>query len=58
MVLELSIKGDLESLITKRKEQNVPFTEAEVVRIIVNIILALDELEDRGIVNLSVRLQL
>jgi eukaryotic-like serine/threonine-protein kinase len=51
MVLELSTKGDLESLITKRKEQNVPFTEAEVVRIIVNIILALDELEDRGILH-------
>jgi serine/threonine protein kinase len=49
IVLELSTKGHLESLINKRMKQRSPFTEAEVVRIIVNIILALKELENRGI---------
>ena len=46
MIFELSEKGDLEQLIESRKKQNLPFTEQEVLRILINIIMALDEIHE------------
>ena len=46
MIFELSQKGDLEQMIDKRRQSNLPFKEEEIIRILINIILALDEIHD------------
>ena len=47
--MEFAEKGSLNDLIYKRKEDNVPFSEKEIMMMFVNIAFSLLEVNSRGI---------
>jgi serine/threonine protein kinase len=47
--MDLADGGDLQKYINERKTAGKPFTEAEIVKLVANIILGLNELHSNGI---------